>query len=344
MTSMRTSAAGRKAIAQREGNKLTAYVDSVGVLTIGVGHTSAAGPPVVKKGMKITAAESDQILTRDLADVEASINKAVKVPLNQSQFDALVSLVFNIGGTAFAKSTLLKKLNARDYRSAADQFLVWNKGTVNGKRVAIGGLTTRRKAERVQFVSEGAPAAPVAAMTVPVAKTDKTTVEVVQRKLFEKGYTEVGSRRADGSFDGEMGKMTRAAITVFRQENDLPAGDFIDQQLLDTLDTAPARKLARNDAPAQLVRQAVPEVRSNWMMKIGALVTAAISSAGAFFDGIVANLGIARGYVDNVKDYAADVPGYVWMGAVVAVASGVYLVARHGEKKGVEAYQDGSRR
>lgn len=69
MNSMRTSAAGRKAIAQREGNKLTAYVDSVGVLTIGVGHTAAAGPPVVKKGMKITAAESDQILSRDLADV-----------------------------------------------------------------------------------------------------------------------------------------------------------------------------------------------------------------------------------------------------------------------------------
>lgn len=346
MNSMRTSAAGRKAIAQREGNKLIAYLDSVGILTIGVGHTTAAGPPAVKKGMRISAAESDQILTRDLVDVEASINKAVKVPLNQSQFDALVSLVFNIGGTAFAKSTLLKKLNARDFGAAANQFLVWNKGTVNGKRVAIGGLTTRRKAERVQFLSEAPAAAPKPAglIAMPEAKTDKTTVEIVQRKLFEKGYTEVGSRRADGSFDGEMGKMTRGAITVFRQENDLPPGDFIDQDLLNALDTAPDRKLARNDASAQTVRQAVPEVRSNWLVKIGAVIAGAFSSIGAFFDGIMGNLGIARGYVDNVKDYAADVPGYVWMGAVVAVAGGVYLVARHGEKKGVEAYQDGSRR
>ncbi|WP_431674746.1 lysozyme [Rhizobium leguminosarum] len=78
---MRTSAAGRKAIAQREGNKLIAYLDGVG-LWIGVGHTTAAGPPAVKKGLKITAAESDQIVTRDLGDVEATINKAVKVPLN----------------------------------------------------------------------------------------------------------------------------------------------------------------------------------------------------------------------------------------------------------------------
>jgi GH24 family phage-related lysozyme (muramidase) len=55
MTTMRTSAAGRKAVAQREGNELTAYLDSVGILTIGVGHTTAAGPPKVRKGMKITA-------------------------------------------------------------------------------------------------------------------------------------------------------------------------------------------------------------------------------------------------------------------------------------------------
>jgi lysozyme len=61
------------------------------------------------------------------------------VPLTQNQFDALVSLVFNIGGGAFRKSTLLKKLNAGDIQGAADQFLVWNKGTVNGKRVVLRG-------------------------------------------------------------------------------------------------------------------------------------------------------------------------------------------------------------
>jgi len=64
---MRTSVAGRAAIKRREGEKLSAYKDSVGIWTIGVGHTSAAGAPEVKAGMKITAAQSDEILARDLA-------------------------------------------------------------------------------------------------------------------------------------------------------------------------------------------------------------------------------------------------------------------------------------
>jgi lysozyme len=141
---MKTSPEGRKAIAVREGNILTAYHDTVGVITIGVGHTSAAGPPIVTPGMKITAEQSDEILSRDLVSVENDVNSAVKVPLTQNQFDALVSFVFNIGGTAFRNSTLLRKLNAKDYAGAADQFLVW---------VKQKELTGRRKAERAQFLA-----------------------------------------------------------------------------------------------------------------------------------------------------------------------------------------------
>lgn len=151
---MKTSFAGRAAIAAREGNILTAYKDSVGILTIGVGHTSAAGAPKVTAGMKITAAESDAILSRDLAIFEASVSNAVKVPLNQNEFDALVSLAFNIGGGAFAKSTLVKKLNAGDRAGAANQFLVWDKA--GGK--SLKGLATRRAAERKQFLAYGPPA------------------------------------------------------------------------------------------------------------------------------------------------------------------------------------------
>jgi lysozyme len=147
--SMITSPAGRKAITEREGNKLTAYQDGGGVWTIGVGHTSAAGEPTVTKGMKITAAQSDEILSRDLKDVEKAVLKGLKVPVTQNQFDALVSLAFNIGNTAFAKSTLLKKLNAGDRAGAADQFLVWNKD--NGK--VVQGLVNRRRSERLQFLS-----------------------------------------------------------------------------------------------------------------------------------------------------------------------------------------------
>lgn len=142
-----TSAAGRAAIAKREGNKLTAYRDSVGILTIGVGHTSA-GAPAVTAGMRITAEESDAILSRDLAQFEAAVRNAVKVPIEQHEMDALVSIAFNIGGSAFGKSTLVRKLNAGDRAGAANAFLSWDKA---GGRT-LPGLTTRRKAERLQFL------------------------------------------------------------------------------------------------------------------------------------------------------------------------------------------------
>ena len=145
---LKTSAAGRAAITQRESNVLTAYKDSVGIWTIGVGHTSAAGAPTVTSGLKITAAESDAILSRDLAKFERAVLGAVKVPLKQHEFDALVSLAFNIGDGAFAKSTLVRKLNAGDRLGAANQFLVWNKA---GGRV-LQGLVNRRQSERDQFL------------------------------------------------------------------------------------------------------------------------------------------------------------------------------------------------
>ncbi|MBK3745859.1 lysozyme [Paraburkholderia aspalathi] len=150
---MKTTEYGRKLIEQREGVRLTAYQDSVGIWTIGAGHTSAAGAPKVTKGMAITAAEAAAILSRDLAIFESAVSSAVKVTLNQNEFDALVSLAFNIGAGAFKSSTLLKKLNAGDRAGAADQFLVWNKVTVDGKKVELKGLNTRRQAERKQFMT-----------------------------------------------------------------------------------------------------------------------------------------------------------------------------------------------
>lgn len=152
---MKTSAAGRKLIEQREGVELTAYKDSVGIWTIGVGHTSAAGAPKVAAGMKITAAQASEILSRDLATFEAAVSSAVKVPLNQNEFDALVSFAFNVGTGAFKGSTLLKRLNAGDRQAASDQFLVWNKITINGKKQVLKGLTIRREAERLASSAGG---------------------------------------------------------------------------------------------------------------------------------------------------------------------------------------------
>lgn len=157
---MEISEEGRLLIERREGVVLSAYRDSVGILTIGVGHTSAAGEPKVTPGMRITRAEASMILRRDLADVEQAIRKLVRVDLNQNEFDALGSLIFNIGRTNFGYSTLLRRLNAGDRQGAADQFLVWNKSRVNGKLVTLKGLKTRRESEREQFLTPPPPVVP----------------------------------------------------------------------------------------------------------------------------------------------------------------------------------------
>lgn len=141
---MKASQSCLELIKEFEGVRFEAYDDGVGVWTIGVGHVKG-----VKIGDMATEEQVDQWLIEDLADAEDSVNSALKgIPLTQNQFDALVSLTFNIGGGAFSNSTLVKRLKARDIQQAADQFLVWNRA---GGRV-LKGLQRRRAAERELFL------------------------------------------------------------------------------------------------------------------------------------------------------------------------------------------------
>lgn len=142
---MITSPAGVKAIEGHEGLELTAYQDVAGHWTIGFGHI---GSQYAFEGSVITRAKATKLLKEDLKDAENAVNRYVKVPLNQKQFDSLVSLVFNIGAGAFARSTLLKKLNNKDYLGAADEFPKWRRA---GNRV-IRGLVIRRAKERIMFL------------------------------------------------------------------------------------------------------------------------------------------------------------------------------------------------
>jgi lysozyme len=114
-----------------------------GTLTIGYGHTG----PDVKPGMVITQEQAEQLLYKDLAPAEQAVSKLVKVDLNDNQFAALVSFTFNAGIGALRESTLLKKLNSGDYASVPGQLALWNKTTINGKKVSSGGLKNRRAAE-----------------------------------------------------------------------------------------------------------------------------------------------------------------------------------------------------
>lgn len=101
----------------------------------------------------ITQAQADAMLSQDLAIFEKDVNTMVKVPLSQNQFDACVSFCYNAGNVAFNGSTLLHLLNAGNYQGAADQFLVWDKGHVDGQLVVIQGLLNRRTAERNMFLN-----------------------------------------------------------------------------------------------------------------------------------------------------------------------------------------------
>lgn len=147
MNTFKTSPNGRKFIELWEGAALRAYDDGTGVMTIGYGHTTAAGPPRVYRGMEITAAEADQILSADLASVEINVNHHVKVALNQNQFDALVSFDFNTGG--LDRSSLLRSINSGQADLFAKDFDMWDRG---GGRV-MPGLLKRRRAEYILFTT-----------------------------------------------------------------------------------------------------------------------------------------------------------------------------------------------
>lgn len=146
---MRVSPAGRAFIEHEEGCELTAYQDVVGVWTIGVGHTGRE----VKHDMTITREQADAILSDDLQKFERCVNAECRIPPTQSQFDALVSLAFNIGIAALASSSVLRRYNAGDLAAAGAAFMLWDKVTVQGNKVVSSGLHARRERERALFLT-----------------------------------------------------------------------------------------------------------------------------------------------------------------------------------------------
>lgn len=137
------SVAGIAFIQGWEGTRTEAYLDSVGVPTICTGSTRA-----VRVGQTATSHECQQRLVEDTGVAGKALARLVQAPVTQEQYDALLSLVFNIGEGNFARSTLLKRLNAGQCRVAADEFRKWV--YAGGKR--LRGLVSRREAERALFL------------------------------------------------------------------------------------------------------------------------------------------------------------------------------------------------
>ena len=153
---MKLSNQGITLIKSFEGLRLSAYRDVAGIWTIGYGSTRYHDGKPVKPGDKLAdEQQADALFSNTLGQYEDAVNQYVKVPLTQSQFDALVSFTYNEGTGALKQSTLLKKLNEKDYHSAADQFLVWNKITSprTGEKEVCTDLSVRRRQERQLFIS-----------------------------------------------------------------------------------------------------------------------------------------------------------------------------------------------
>lgn len=148
----KTATKGIELIKEFEGCRLTAYKCPAGVWTIGYGHTGTVDGKLIGNGMTITAAKATELLKKDLAEFEAAVNGCVTVPITQNMFDALVSFSFNVGAGALRRSTLLRKLNAKDYDGAAAEFPLWNKA--GGK--VLNGLVRRRERERQLFLRNAA--------------------------------------------------------------------------------------------------------------------------------------------------------------------------------------------
>ncbi len=138
---MRTGTRGLALIKEFEGLETHAYKDAVGVWTIGYGHTASAGHPTPIPGMVISSDQAEQILRNDLVKFEKRVEKHVRVPLTQDQFDALVSFDFNTG--AIDKATLTKRLNNGAYGAVPEELRKWVKA--GGK--TLKGLVRRRDAE-----------------------------------------------------------------------------------------------------------------------------------------------------------------------------------------------------
>jgi len=146
-----TSEKGLERIRQHEAFRAKMYLDSAGLPTIGYGTLIDTAGEQYLMTATITKSEAEELFKRDVSKFEKAVNDSVKVPINQNQFDALVSFTYNVGAGNLRSSTLLKRINRNEpQETIAQEFSKWVFS--GGKKV--GGLITRRGHEAVLFLTE----------------------------------------------------------------------------------------------------------------------------------------------------------------------------------------------
>ena len=217
---MRISEKGLAMIEKFEGCLLKASNKLDGVWTIGYGQTGRYYGKRVRRGMTTTKAEAHAWLRdHSIKTYEDAVTQAVKVPLNQNQFDALVSFTYNVGVGALKQSTALRKLNAGDYAGAADALTMWRKR----RRKVLAGLVRRRKEERALFLTPVTQ--PQTGNTDLLRKGDKgDDVRLLQHRL-----NLVGNQLAE---DGIWGVQTDSAVRGYQYRAGLTVDGIVTRAAL----------------------------------------------------------------------------------------------------------------
>jgi lysozyme len=203
---MKTSQFGLEFIARWEGMCYKPYKDVAGLRTIGVGHLILPTDNF-PDGVAITKERAYEILAVDVEKCETAIAKAIKVPLNQNQYDALVSFGFNCGTGVYWNSAICISLNVGNYSAVPNGLMAWNRARINGVLTPVQGLTNRRKEEGELF------AKPV--FDSSFIMWDENIMKDVQEKLKKLNLY-------GGKVDGIWGPKTEFGIMSFAKANSLP--------------------------------------------------------------------------------------------------------------------------
>lgn len=368
---MRVSDKGLMEIIGHEALVLSPYYDSVGVLTIGVGHTKAAGglDPASRWGKPLSVAEAMELFRADIEKYAADVRKAFKRQLSQPQFDAATSFHFNTG--AILKASWVKDFNAGRDADAKKHFMNWRKPPeIIGRRTkerdlffagAYGdGMATIFPADAKGKVlwTQGKPIdltkmlplkdgtvttdmiAGKPAADFPKKGERREAVAVIQRRLKELGYTEVGN------VDGVFGDMTEKAILIARHDLGLPLTPTIDGELNDALLTAKPRPLpaSREGATPADVREKVPEAKDTWWSKIVAFWSMILTALFGGLNFIIENIGDAKSAVKPITDLLGKVPLWTWALLLGGGLLTIWLKSRTAGQRIDTAYQEGARR
>lgn len=216
----RTSAAGIELIKDFEGFRPQAVRLSSGRHLIGYGHMDSA-----REGLEITEGDAQLLLQEyDLRPVEELLSESVLTPLEQNEFDALASFVFNIGVEGFRGSDVLSFLNSGQKTAAAGAMSWWRKARVDGKLIVVDALVRRRSAEMALFLDHPAGRVPApSALIRPRLDMDSSQTQAAQNGALEEDEPKVEVDIASVSFEDAAGPVIIEETQAPKDGNDQPA-------------------------------------------------------------------------------------------------------------------------